>query len=73
MCGAFGWTFSEIVLYAQRRALERLDKLSHWGAKLVAQQQGIATGEMGFRVSLHRSTPELLMSALGQKQTFCHL
>jgi hypothetical protein len=32
-------------------------------------QQGFATGEMGFRVSLHRSTPELPMSALGQKQT----
>ena len=33
-------------------------------------QQGFATGEMGFRGSLHGSKPELLMSALGQKQTF---
>jgi hypothetical protein len=44
-----GWTFSEIVLYAQGRALERLDKLTHWNATLVAQQQGFATDEMGFR------------------------
>ena len=32
-------------------------------------QQGFAMGEMGFRVSLQRSNPEPLMSALGQKQT----
>jgi len=48
MCGLpGGWTICEIVLYAQRRALGRLDKLSCWGAKLVAQQQGFATGEIG--------------------------
>ena len=32
-------------------------------------QQGITAGEMGFRVSLHGSNPEPLMSALGQKRT----
>jgi len=32
-------------------------------------QQGFATGEMGLRGRLHSSNPELLMSALGQKQT----
>jgi hypothetical protein len=32
-------------------------------------QQGFVTGEMGFRVSLHGSNPEPLMSALGHKQT----
>jgi len=35
-------------------------------------QQGFATGEMGFRVSLHGSNPEPLMSALGQKRTSEH-
>ena len=33
-------------------------------------QQGFTTGEMGFRVSLHSSNPEPLMSALGQKRTW---
>jgi hypothetical protein len=32
-------------------------------------QQEFATSEMGFRVSLYGANPELLMSALGQKQT----
>ena len=32
-------------------------------------QQGFATGEMGFRVRLHRSNREARMSALCQKQT----
>ena len=32
-------------------------------------QQGFATGEMGFGVSLHGSNPNPLMSALCQKQT----
>jgi hypothetical protein len=32
-------------------------------------QQGFATDEMGFRVRLHGSNPEPLMSALDQKQT----
>src|SRR6516165_6931387 len=32
-------------------------------------QQGFATGEMGSGVKLHRSNPELPMSALGQKRT----
>jgi hypothetical protein len=41
-----GWTICEIVLYAQRQALGRLDKLSYWGAKLVAQQQGFTVGGM---------------------------
>jgi hypothetical protein len=36
---------------------------------LLPGQQGFTTGEMGFRVSLQRSNPEPLMSALGQKQT----
>jgi hypothetical protein len=35
----------------------------------VALQQGFAIGEMGFGGSLHGSNLELLMSALGQKQT----
>jgi hypothetical protein len=34
-------------------------------------QQGFATGEMGFGISLHGSNPKPLMSALGQKPTFC--
>src|ERR1700745_2200095 len=34
-----------------------------------SRKQGFATGGMGFSVSLHGSNPELLMSALGQKQT----
>jgi hypothetical protein len=33
-------------------------------------QQGFAVGEMGFRIKLHGSNSEPLMSALGQKQTF---
>jgi hypothetical protein len=33
-------------------------------------QQGFATGENGFGVSLHGSNPEPLTSALGQKATF---
>jgi len=32
-------------------------------------QQGFAVGEMGFRIKLHGSNSEALMSALGQKQT----
>jgi hypothetical protein len=32
-------------------------------------QQGFAVGEMGFRIKLHGSNTEPLMSALGQKQT----
>jgi hypothetical protein len=32
-------------------------------------QQGFVAGEMGFRVSLHASNPEPLMSALDQKRT----
>ena len=34
-----------------------------------ASQEGFMTGEIGFRVSLHGSNPEPLMSALGQKRT----
>jgi hypothetical protein len=33
-------------------------------------QQGFVTDGMGFRVKLHGSNFEPLMSALGQKQTF---
>ena len=33
------------------------------------QQQEFVSGEMGFRVSLQRSNPEPLRSALGQKRT----
>ena len=33
-------------------------------------QQGFAADEMGFRVKLHGSNFEPLMSALGQKRTF---
>jgi hypothetical protein len=51
-----GWTICEIVLYAQRRALGRLDKLSYWGAKLVAQQQGFEAGEMAIdQIALQNS------------------
>jgi hypothetical protein len=36
---------------------------------MVGLQQGFATGEIGFGVSLHSSNPEPPMSALGQKRT----
>jgi hypothetical protein len=36
----------------------------------VGLQQGFATGETGFRISLHGSNLAPLMSALGQKRTF---
>jgi hypothetical protein len=36
-------------------------------------QQGFATGEMGFQVSLRRNAPEPLMPALRQMQTFSEL
>jgi len=32
-------------------------------------QQGFEVGEMGFRINLHGSNSEPLMSALGQKRT----
>jgi hypothetical protein len=38
-------------------------------AWLVQLQQGFAAGEMGFRLGLHGSNLERLMSALGQKRT----
>jgi hypothetical protein len=38
-------------------------------ADLDELQQGFATNGMGLGVSLYGSTPKLLMSALGQKQT----
>jgi hypothetical protein len=39
-------------------------------ADLDELQQGFATNGMGLGVSLHGSNPKLLMSALGQKQTW---
>src|SRR6516225_2332969 len=36
-------------------------------------QQGFVTGGMGFRVKLHGSNFEPLMSALGQKRTSAHV
>ena len=42
-------------------------------ADLLALQQGFATDEMGFRVKLHGSNFEPLMSALGQKRTLKRL
>jgi hypothetical protein len=46
-----------------------LDKLSHSGATLVAQQQGFTTGEMGSEVILRSNNLQDRMSALGQKRT----
>src|SRR5215467_10054647 len=39
-------------------------------AHSIPTKQRFTTGEMGFRVSLHSTNLGLLMSALGQKQTF---
>ena len=47
--------------------------VSNRTAKLPGPQQGLATGEMGLGVSLHRSDMGPFMSALGQKQTSAYV
>src|SRR5262245_41734384 len=49
------------------RAPKVISQVSSVGQQTAAQ--GFATSEMGLRGKLHRSNPEPLMSALGQKQT----
>jgi hypothetical protein len=60
-----------IVLMKSRRRIafsKALDRSDYRSQRIL--QQGFATDEMDFRVSLHGSNPEPLTSALGQKQTF---
>jgi hypothetical protein len=58
-----------ITLMKSRRRIAFPKGQVHADCDCVQLQQGFVIDEMGFRVSLHGSNPEPLMSALGQKQT----
>jgi hypothetical protein len=57
----------------RRIAAPKTQSLCDYALELTQLQQGFVTDGMGFRVKLHSSNFEPLMSALGQKQTSRHL
>jgi hypothetical protein len=53
----------------RRIAAPKTQSLCDYALELTQLQQGFVTDGMGFRVKLHSSNFEPLMSALGQKRT----